>query len=103
MGLTEDEVARIADKLADELERRGLATEEGRDELVPIRKYAAEEGVDVSTVYRRMYRWGVPKRTERGYQKDDGDRSATYVSRSEMRLEEPLATQSVRRAAGLID
>ena len=97
---------KLARRVVDEMERRGLVASEGPDRgLVPLQQLAEEEGVDPSTIYRR-YIWdtglGLPKRNEEGLPKEDEKRT-TYLSRLEIEVGEPLDTRVVRREAGLID
>ena len=71
----------------------------GRD-LVPLADLAGELGVARSTIYRRLEEKGIPIRTASGAPKDDGDRSAAYVSRSEWEGGEELHTRTVREEDG---
>ena len=87
---------KLARKVVDELEARDLV---GTDDIVPVRKYAHEKGVDRSTVYRQASRKDVPIRDETGAVKGDGGGLAC-VSRLEMEMERKLNTQTVRRADG---
>ena len=103
---TETAIDAIAERVVDEMERRGLVVPEEPDRgLVPLQQLAEEEGVAPSTIYRR-YIWetglGLPKRTEEGLSKESEKRT-TYLSRLEIEVGEPLDTRVVRREAGLID
>ena len=71
----------------------------GRD-LVPLADLADELGVARSTIYRRLKQKGIPVRTANGAPKEEGDRSAAYVSRSEWEGGEELHTHSVRKEDG---
>jgi len=71
----------------------------GRD-LVPLADLADELGVARSTIYRRLEEKGIPIRTANGAPKEEGDRSAAYVSRSEWEGGEELHTQTVRQQDG---
>lgn len=101
---TENALNVLAERVADELEARGLVVAEDPDRgLVPLQQLAEEEGVDPSTIYRRyIYRMGLPRRNEEGLPKE-GEKRTTYLSRLEIEVGEPLDTRVVRREAGLID
>ena len=103
---TESTLETLAERVVDEMERRGLVVPEGSDRgLVSLQQLAEEEGVAPSTIYRR-YIWetglGLPKRTEEGLPKE-GEKRTTYLSRLEVEVGEPLDTRVVRREAGLVD
>ncbi|WP_103029993.1 helix-turn-helix domain-containing protein [Salinibacter altiplanensis] len=71
----------------------------GRD-LVPLADLAEELGVARSTIYRRLEENGIPIRTAGGAPKEEGDRSAAYVSRSEWEGGKELHTRTVREEDG---
>ena len=48
------------------------------DRLVEVSRLAAILGWDVSTVHRRLTRYGVPRRDAWGFEKEDG-RGKTFV------------------------
>jgi hypothetical protein len=103
---TEGALETLAERVVDEMQRRGLVVSEEPDRgLVSLQQLAEEEGVDPSTIYRR-YIWetglGLPKRTEEGLPKESEKRT-TYLSRLEIEVGEPLDTRVVRREAGLIN
>jgi len=101
---TENALDALAERVVDEMERRGLVASEDPDRgLVPLQQLAEEEGVAPSTIYRR-YIWdtglGLPKRNEEGYPKEREART-THISRLEIEVGEPLDTRVVRQEAGL--
>lgn len=76
---------------------------QGRDELPRLSDLAAELDVSERTLRRKMDRAGIPVRDSHGYPKENGDRSAAHVSRSEWESREELDTQVVRHRAGMYD
>lgn len=82
------------------LERR-LAGE--KEELPRLQALADELDVTPRTVYRKLDKHGIPVRDSHGYPKEEGDRSAAHVSRTEWEARERKDTRSVRAAAGMYD
>lgn len=95
-----NEIQRLHDRL-DDLERE--LRRERRDELPRLSELAEELGIHRATVYRKMKREGIPVRDSHGFPKEDGDKSAAHVSRSEWESKEELDTQSVRWQAGELE
>jgi len=91
-----DELRALRREVRD-LKRQSLGR--GRD-LVPLADLADELGVARSTIYRRLEEKSIPIRTASGAPKEEGDRSAAYVSRSEWEGGEELHTHSVRKEDG---
>lgn len=97
------EVRCLHDRLDDiEGQLRGMRREATSD-LVPLADLAEELGVARSTIYRRLEEKGIPIRTANGAPKEEGDRSAAYVSRSEWEGGEELHTRTVRHEDGQYD
>ena len=97
------EVRRLHDRLDDiEGQLRGMRREATSD-LVPLADLAEELGVARSTIYRHLEEKGIPIRTANGAPKEEGDRSAAYVSRSEWEGGEELHTRTVRHEDGQYD
>ena len=97
------EVRCLHDRLDDiEGQLRGMRREATSD-LVPLADLAEELGVARSTIYRRLKQKGIPVRTANGAPKEEGDRSAAYVSRSEWEGGEELHTRTVRHEDGQYD
>jgi predicted DNA-binding transcriptional regulator AlpA len=76
---------------------------EGEDELVRIRDFAEEKGVSPRTIYRKARKRNIPIRDDAGFPKEEGDRSAAFISRTEWEEKEKLDTRTVRRRAGAYD
>ena len=72
---------------------------ESRRELVRLQEFADELGLARSTIYAKAGRRGIPIRDDAGYPKEEGDKSAAYISRAEWEAAERLNTQTVRRRA----
>jgi hypothetical protein len=102
MDLSTDMLDALAVRIVDELEARGLVEPKEKD-LVSVQKLAEEEGVSRSTVYRRLERYGIPRRDVTGKPKTEGDKRTTFVSRAEWRSAGALSTRQVRRADGHYD
>jgi predicted DNA-binding transcriptional regulator AlpA len=97
------EIRRLHKRLDDiEGQLREMRRENSSD-LVPLQALAEELGVARSTIYRRLEQKGIPIRTASGAPKEEGDRSAAYVSRSEWEGEEELHTRTVREEDGQYD
>jgi DNA-binding transcriptional MocR family regulator len=76
----------------------------GRAAPLPrLQDFAEELGISRSTMYAKLDRRGIPVRDSHGYPKDDGDRSAAHVTRTEWDERERLDTRTVRQQAGLYD
>jgi predicted DNA-binding transcriptional regulator AlpA len=73
------------------------------NELVRLQDFAERMGLGRSTVYQKLNRRGIPVRDSHGYPKEDGDRSAAYLSVTEWEAREKLDTRTVRRNAGFYD
>ncbi len=71
-----------------------------RDELPRLQDFADELGIARSTLYDKLNRRGIPIRDSHGYPKEEGDRSAAHVSRTEWEEGEEIATRTVRERAG---
>lgn len=100
--VTLDEVADTLAALRDEV--RALRQEvrrEDREELPRLQALADELGIARSTMYEKLDRRGIPVRDSNGYPKEEGDRSAAHVSRTEWEAAEELGTRTVRRRAGM--
>lgn len=76
---------------------------DGRDELPRLQDLAEELGIARSTMYAKLERHGIPVRTSTGFPKEEGDRSAAHVSRTEWEAAERLGTQTVRQRAGFYE
>jgi len=74
-----------------------------RQELPRLQALADELGVAPRTVYRKLEKHEIPIRDSHGYPKEEGDRSASHVSRMEWEARERRDTRSVRKAAGMYD
>lgn len=102
--VTLDEVADTLAALRDEVrELREEVRQETREELPRLTDLAEELGIGRSTLYEKLERRGIPVRGSHGYPKEEGDRSAAHVSRSEWEAAEELDTRTVRRRAGFYD
>ena len=112
-AMTDADLARLADRLADELEARGLvlpadraaSAEEARERkmgLATPKQIATDLGISRRTVHRRINEWDLERRDAEGYPKE-AEGGTTYVSQAAWQKRGPLATQTVRRLAGLID
>jgi hypothetical protein len=110
---TETAIDAIADRLADELQARGLVlpaeraapAEEARERkmgLATPKQIATDLGMSRRTVHRRINQWDLVRRDAEGYPKET-EGGTTYISRTAWQKRGPLATQTVRRLAGLID
>lgn len=86
-----------------QLRREVRRLADDREELPRLRDLAEELGVVPSTMYRKLDKHGIPVRDSHGYPKEEGDRSAAHVSRTEWEARERKDTRSVRRAAGMYD
>jgi hypothetical protein len=108
MTLDADTLNLLAERVADELENRGLvlptdeATAKREVGLATPGQLAAEIGVSRRTVHRRICEWDLVRRDAEGYPKDQ-EGGATYISRTAWQKRGPVATQTVRRLAGLTD
>jgi hypothetical protein len=109
--MTDADLARLADRLADELEARGLvlpaeraaSAEEARERkmgLATPKQIATDLGISRRTVHRRINEWDLVRRDAEGYPKET-EGGTTYVSQAAWQKRGPLATQTVRRLAGL--
>jgi len=115
-SLTEDALNALAERVVDELEARGLVLPAGRAAPAESPVEAGEQtmglatpkqiatGLDISrrTVHRRINEWGLERRDAEGYPKE-AEGGTTYISQAAWQKRGPLATQTVRRLAGLID
>ncbi len=73
--------------------------------MIWVQDLAGEKGVDVSTIYRQMNSFEIPKRQRDGKLKPEKGRGRTYVFSLEYEGRERLPTGSVRnslRRAGRI-
>ena len=112
-AMTDADLARLADRLADELEARGLVlpadraapTErpmEAREQAMGLatpKQIATDLGISRRTVHRRINEWDLVRRDAEGYPKEV-EGGTTYISRTAWQKRGPLATQTVRRLAG---
>jgi hypothetical protein len=90
-------------RLREEVQRLREKVEPAADELVRVHEFADRKGLGRSTVYEKAERQGIPIRGAHGYPKEDGDRSAAYISLTEWEAAERLDTRTVRRNAGFYD
>ena len=97
------EIRRLHDRLDDMEEQLREMRSEATSNLVRLSDLAEELGVTPRTVRRRAKRHAIPIRTASGAPKDEGDRSAAYVSRSEWEGEKELHTRTVRKEDGQYD
>lgn len=111
---TETVINAIAERVADELEARGLVlpadraapTErpvEAREQAMGLatpKQIATDLGISRRTVHRRINEWDLVRRDAEGYPKDT-EGGTTYVSQAAWQKRGSLATQTVRRLAGL--
>jgi hypothetical protein len=102
--VTLDEVADTLAALRDEVRRlREEVRREKREELPRLQDFADELGIGRSTLYAKLDRRGIPVRDSHGFPKEEGDKSAAHVSRTEWEAAEQLDTRTVRRRAGFYD
>jgi SMC interacting uncharacterized protein involved in chromosome segregation len=73
------------------------------DELVRLQGFADRMGLSRSAIYAARDRGEIVIRDKHGYPKEEGDRSASYVSITEWQADGRLATQTVRQRAGFYD
>lgn len=113
-AMTDADLARLADRLADELEARGLVLPAERAApaespveagertmgLATPKQIATDLGISRRTVHRRINEWDLVRRDAEGYPKE-AEGGTTYVSQAAWQKRGPLATQTVRRLAGL--
>lgn len=104
----------IAERVVDELEARGLVLPaerappaespvEARDQAMGLatpKQIATDLGISRRTVHRRINEWDLVRRDAEGYPKKK-EGGTTYISRTAWQKRGPLATQTVRRLAGL--
>lgn len=104
---TLDDVAGMVASLQDEVRqlRRELRDAKSRmsQELVRVQDFADRMDISRGTVYRRAKKRGIPMRDAHGYPKEDGDRSAAYVSVTEWEAAEKIDTRTVRQNAGFYE
>lgn len=72
-------------------------------DLARLTDLADELGIARSTMYAKLKRRGIPVRDATGAPKEEGDRSAAFVSRTEWETGEKLHTRVVRREDGQYD
>jgi len=72
-------------------------------ELIRVQDLADTLGLARSTIYKRANKKGIPVRGKNGFPKEEGDKSAAYISRTEWESAEAASTQTVRHRAGFYD
>ena len=108
---TETTIDAIAERVVDKLEARGLVlpaksaapAEKARDRTMGIatpKQIATDLGISRRTVHRRINEWDLVRRDAEGYAKET-EGGTTYISQAAWHKRGPLATQTVRRLAGL--
>jgi len=70
------------------------------DELVRLQDFADRVGLSRSAIYAAQRRGEIVIRDKHGYPKEEGDRSASYVSVTKWESSGRLDTQTVRQRAG---
>jgi hypothetical protein len=114
LAMTDAVLTRLADRLADELEARGLVLPAGRAApaespveareqalgLATPKQIATDLGISRRTVHRRINEWDLVRRDAEGYPKE-AEGGTTYISQAAWQKRGSLATQTVRRLAGL--
>jgi len=73
------------------------------DELVRLQDFADRVGLSLSAIYAAQRRGEIVIRDKHGYPKEEGDRSASYVSVTEWEAKGALDTQTVRQRAGFYE
>jgi hypothetical protein len=76
---------------------------QSRNELPRLQDFADELGLGRTTMYEKLGRRGIPVRDSHGFPKEEGDRSAAHVSRTEWEEGERVDTRTVRRKAGFYE
>lgn len=108
---TETVINAIAERVVDKLEARALvlparsaaSAEEARERKMSLatpKQIATDLGISRRTVHRRINEWGLVRRDAEGYPKE-AEGGTTYISQAAWQKRGPLATQTVRRLAGL--
>jgi len=83
--------------------RRQGRKEDSQKELPRLQALADEVGISRSAMYRKLDRHGIPVRGSMGFPKEEGDRSAAHVSRTEWEAKGKKDTRTVRQNAGFYD